>query len=58
MVPNRNVDREILKIGRIFTKSCKCTVEHLIAKFVLIIALRLEILCGIVELLDVLFSID
>ena len=52
LAPNRNVEREILKIGRIMTKSCTYTVQYLTVKFVL------EILCKIVELPDVLVSIS
>ena len=58
LAPNCNVEHEILKIGRIFAKSCTSTLQCLIVKFVLTLALRLEILDRIVELPDVLFSIS
>ena len=52
------LSREILKIGRVFNKSCTCTVQYLIVKLLLLLALRLGFLCRVVELPDVRFSIS
>ena len=45
-------------IGRILTKICTHTVQYLIVKIVLLLALQIEIICKIVEFLDVLLSIS
>ena len=52
LVPDLKVEREILNIGRIFAKCCTYTVQYLIVKFVLLLIRRVEILCRIVELPD------
>ena len=44
------VTGKIWKIGRNFTKSYTYTVQYLIVKFALLLALRLEIVCKIFEL--------
>ena len=58
LAPDRNVEQDSLEIGRIISKSGTKTDQYLTVKFVLLLVLRLEIICGIVELLDVLVSIS
>ena len=48
------VVRGILEVGKQLTKSCTNTAQHLTEKFALLLALRLAILCKIIELSDAL----